>query len=63
MSINQFLNYLDNQNTSPASTAEDIFDEVNFFIGTIFDILNEVNNSNQQNNTAAEETAFSLTQY
>ena len=63
MSINQFLNYLDNQNTSPASTAEDILDEVNFFIGTIFDILNEVNNSNQQNNTAAEETVFSLTQY
>ena len=63
MSINQFLNYLDNQTTSPASTAEDILDEVNFFIGTIFDVLNEVKNSNQQNNTAAEETVFSLTQY
>ena len=63
MSINQFLNYLDNQNTSPASTAEDILDEVNFFIGTIFDVLNEVKNSNQQSNTAAEETVFSLTQY
>ena len=54
MSTNKSLNYLDNQNTQP-TTAEEALDEDNFFIGTIFDISNEVKNNNQQINTIAEE--------
>ena len=42
------------------TTAEDILDEYNFFIGTIFDILNEVKNINQQNTTVAEKISTYL---
>ena len=60
MSTNKSLNFLDNQSTPP-ETAEEVLDEDNFFIGTIFDILNEVKNKNQQINAIAEET--NATQY
>ena len=60
MSTNKSLNFLDNQSTPPA-TAEEVLDEDNFFIGTIFDILNDVKNKNQQINAIAEET--NATQY
>ena len=43
MSTNKSLNYLDKLST----TAEDVLDEGNFFIGAIFDISNEVKNNNQ----------------
>ena len=52
MSTNKSLNFLDNQSTPP-ETAEEVLDEDNFFIGTIFDILNEVKNKNQQINAIA----------
>ena len=55
MSTNKSLNYLDKQNTQ-LTTAEEALDEDNFFIGSIFDISNEVKNNNQQINTIAEET-------
>ena len=60
MSTNKSLNFLDNQSTPP-ETAEEVLDEDNFFIGTIFYILNEVKNKNQQINAIAEET--NATQY
>ena len=50
MSTNKSLNFLDNQSTPP-ETAEEVLDEDNFFIGTIFDILNEVKNYNHKINT------------
>ena len=40
MSTKKSLNYLDNQNMPPVTTAEGILYEGNFFIVTIFDILN-----------------------
>ena len=55
MSTNKSLNYLDNQNMSP-TTAEEVLDKGNFFIGTIFDTSYEVKNNNEQINTIAEET-------
>ena len=60
MATNKSLNYLVNQNMLP-TTAEDILDEGNFFIGTVFDISNEVKNINRPtNNTIAEETSTYL---
>ena len=58
MSTNKCLNYLDNQN-SPPTTAIEALDEDNFFIGTVFDIANELKNNNQQINTIAEKTNVS----
>ena len=49
MATSKSLNYLVNQNILP-TTAEDILDEGNFFIGTVFDISNEVKNINQPTN-------------
>ena len=58
MSTNKCLNYLDNQNSSP-KTAIEALDEDNFFIGTVFDISNELKNNNQQINTIDEKTNVS----
>ena len=38
--MNKSLGYLDNQN-KPLTTAEEVLDYDNFFIGAIFDISNE----------------------
>ena len=55
MSINKYLNYLDNQNMPP-TVAKEILVKGNFFIGAIFDISDEFKNNNQQINTIEKKT-------
>ena len=55
MFTNKSLNYLGNQNM-PRTTPIEALSKCNFFIGTIFDISNELKNINQKINTIAGET-------